>query len=94
MKTSNRASSGLSKLSVVVTLVFLMFCLTYGFGYQRSKVKSKNTPKKAYSRWNSMSKEEFQALNRYADLDRTKRIQEHDNVDGRKALDSIRGGSR
>lgn len=94
MKNLKKIFSGRSKLSVVATLVFLMFCLTYGFGYQKSRVKRVNTAKETYSGWNKMSREDFRALNRYADLDRTKRIQEHDDVDGRGALDSIRRGIR
>jgi hypothetical protein len=81
----------LSKLSVAVTLLALLFCLTYGFGFQKKKTKVGKSDIKAFSRRNSISIDQYKELSRFADLDRTKRIFEHDDLNGQSTLDSIRG---
>lgn len=80
----------LSKLSVAVTLLAFLFGLTYGFGFQKKKTKVGKSHIKSFSRPNSISTDEYKELSRFADLERTKRIFEHDDLDGRSTLDSIR----
>lgn len=87
---SDIGGRGLSKLSVAVTLLAFLFCLTYGFGFQKKKTKIAESHIKSFSGRNSISIDEYTELRRFADLERTKRIFEHDDLDGRSTLDSIR----
>ena len=79
-----------SKLSVAVTLLTFLFCLTYGFSFQKKKTKVGKSHIKSFSTRNSISIDEYKELRRFADLERTKRVFEHDNLNGSYTLDSIR----